>query len=102
AWVERVSRRRDAQHGARSAAEAVSRVTLRSRGETFTSPVTAPRGEANAAPSGSDLENKLRLASRFAASPAQQEELISALRRVRAGEHDALLSALGTIRLCSA
>jgi len=102
AFAEKVSLRLDPELDARFPAETLSRVTLRSRGETFTSPVTAPRGEASAAPSWSDLENKLLLASRFAASPAQQEELISALRRVRAGEHEALLSALGTIRLCSA
>lgn len=102
AFAEKVSLRLDPELDARFPAETLSRLTVRSGGKTFTSPVVAPSGEARAAPSWSELEDKLRLASRLVASSAQQDELLAALRALRAGRHDALLSALATINLCRA
>lgn len=102
AFAEKVALRLDPELDARFPAETLSRLTVRSGGETFTSPVTAPSGEASAAPSWSELEDKLRRASRLVAAPAEQDALLAALRALRAGRHDALLSALATITLCRA
>lgn len=102
ALAHKVSLRLDPELDARFPAETLSRVTLRIGGQILTSPVTAPRGEASAPPSWADLEGKLRQASRFAATSAQQDQLIAACNRLREGDHAPLLSALGTIRLESA
>jgi hypothetical protein len=75
---------------------------VRSAGRDFTSPLTAPRGEASAPPSWAELEGKLRQASRVIATPAQQGELIAACNRLRDGDHAPLLDALATIRPDSA
>lgn len=102
ALAKKVSLRLNPELDARFPAETLSRVTIRSNGNTLTSPVTAPRGEASAPPSWADLEGKLRQASRFAATPAQQDALIDACNRLRDGDHAPLLEALATIRLDSA
>lgn len=102
ALARKVSPRLDPELDARFPAETLSRVTVRSNGATLTSPVTAPRGEASAPPSWTELEGKLRQASRFAARPAQQDQLIVACNRLRDGDHAPLLDALATIRLDSA
>jgi len=102
ALAKKVSLRLDPELDALFPAETLSRVTIRSGGQTLTSPVTAPRGEANAPPSWAELEGKLRQASRLAATPAQQDTLIAACNRLRHGDHAPLLDALATIRLDSA
>ncbi|WP_186418495.1 MmgE/PrpD family protein [Bosea sp. CS1GBMeth4] len=102
ALARKVSLHLDPELDARFPAQTLSRVTVRSAGRAFTSPVTAPRGEASAPPSWSELEDKLRRASRFAATPAQQDQLIGACRRLRDGDHAPLLGALAAIRLDSA
>lgn len=99
ALAEKVSLRLDPELDARFPAETLSRVTIRVGGREFVSPVTAPRGEASAPPSWLDLEDKLRKASRFVATPAQQEQLLAASSRLRAGDHAPLLDAFATIRL---
>ncbi|MGX1789528.1 MmgE/PrpD family protein [Bosea sp. NPDC055332] len=102
ALARKVSLRLDPELDTRFPAETLARVTVRSGGNTLTSPVTAPRGEASAPPSWADLEDKLRQAGRLAATPAQQERLIMACNRLRDGDHAPLLDALATIRLDSA
>lgn len=102
ALARRVSLRLDPELDARFPAETLSRVTIRSNGNTLISPVTAPRGEASAPPSWAALEGKLRQVSRFAATSAQQDELIDACNRLRDGDHAPLFDALATIRLDSA
>ncbi|HEV7256636.1 MAG TPA: MmgE/PrpD family protein [Bosea sp. (in: a-proteobacteria)] len=99
ALAEKVALRLDPELDARFPAETLSRVTVRAAGQSFVSPVTAPSGEASAAPSWEDLEDKLRRASRIVATPAQQERLLDALRRLRAGDHMPFFAALAEIRL---
>lgn len=102
ALARTVSLRLDPELDARFPAETLSRVTIHSSGRTFASPVTAPHGEASAPPSWAELEDKLRQAGRFSATPAQQGRLIEACNRLRDGDHAPLLDALATIRLDSA
>jgi 2-methylcitrate dehydratase PrpD len=102
ALARKVSLRLDPELDACFPAETLSRVMVRSAGRDFTSPVTAPRGEASAPPSWAELEGKLQQASRFTATPAQQAELIAACNRLRDGDHAPLLDALATIRPDSA
>jgi 2-methylcitrate dehydratase PrpD len=102
ALARKVSLRLDPELDARFPTETLSRVTVRSDGRDFTSPATAPRGEASAPPLWAELEAKLRQASRFAATSAQQDQLIEACNRLRHGDHAPLLGALGAIRLDSA
>lgn len=102
ALARKVSLRLDPELDALFPAQTLSRVTICSAGRAFTSPVTAPRGEASAPPSWARLEDKLRRASRFAATPAQQGQLIGACNRLRDGDQAPLLGALATIRLDSA
>jgi 2-methylcitrate dehydratase PrpD len=97
--AEKVSLRLDPELDARFPAETLSRLTIRVGGREFVSPVTAPRGEASAPPSWLDLEDKLRKACRFVATPAQQDRLLAASSRLRAGDHAPLLDAFATIRL---
>ncbi|WP_092166590.1 MmgE/PrpD family protein [Bosea sp. OK403] len=99
ALAEKISLRLAPELDARFPTETLSRVTIRVGGREFVSPVTAPRGEASAPPSWLDLEEKLRKASRFVATPAQQEQLLAASSRLRAGDHAPLLDAFATIRL---
>ncbi len=47
------------------------------------------------------LEDKLRAATRYAATAAQQDELLEALRAFRAGDQKFLLKTLATMRLCA-
>lgn len=102
ALAKKVSLRLDPELDARFPAETLSQVTIRSGEQVLTSPVTAPRGEASAPPSWADLEGKFHQASRFAATPAQQDTLIAACNRLRDGDHAPLLDALATVRLESA
>lgn len=102
ALAKKVSLRLDPELDARFPAETLSQVSIRSRGRVFTSPATAPRGEASAPASWTELEGKLRQAGRFVATPGQQERLIDACNRLRGGDHAPLLDALATIRLGSA
>ncbi|GGE45695.1 2-methylcitrate dehydratase [Agaricicola taiwanensis] len=87
---------------ARFPAETLSRVTIRAGRDVFISPITAPRGEASAPPSWSDLEEKLWKATRFTATPEQQERLIDAAARLRDGDHGPLITALSTLVLSEA
>ncbi len=98
ALAQKVSLRLDPELDARFPGETLSCVTLRGGGSIFPSPVTAPRGEASAPPSWAELEEKLRRASRFAVTPAQQDRLVEACNRLRNGDHAPLLDALATIR----
>jgi 2-methylcitrate dehydratase PrpD len=102
ALAEKVTLRLDPELDARFPAETLSRVTVRAYGQAFASPVTAPRGEASATPTWKDLEEKLRMACRFTATPKQQDRLLHALRRLRGGDHAALLDALATVVLSRA
>ncbi|WID98803.1 MmgE/PrpD family protein [Bosea vestrisii] len=102
ALAKKVSLRLDPELDTRFPVETLSRITLHNSGRTFASPVTAPRGEASAPPSWAELEDKLRQAGRFSATPAQQDRLIAACNRLRKGDHAPLLDALATIRLDSA
>src|SRR5258707_5746723 len=95
----KVSLRLDAELARRFPAESLCRVSVRVGERRFVSPVTAPRGEASDPPSWGDLEEKLRIASRFAASPAQQDALIEAVRRLRAGDHRPLVRAFSDLKL---
>lgn len=99
ALAEKVAMRLDPELDARFPAETLSRVTIRIDGREYVSPVAAPRGEASAPPSWADLEEKLRKASRFVATPSQQDQMLAALRRLRGGDHGPLLEAFATIRL---
>jgi 2-methylcitrate dehydratase PrpD len=71
--ARKVSLRLDAELDRRFPAETLCRVSVRVGDRGFVSPVTAPRGEASDPPPWSDLEEKLRIASLFVASPAQQD-----------------------------
>lgn len=102
ALAEKVSLSLDPELEARFPAETLSRVTIRAGGQSFISPVTAPRGEASDPPSWADLEAKLEQACRFVATPEQRRQLLAVLRRLRAGEHAPLLDTLGTMRLSPA
>jgi 2-methylcitrate dehydratase PrpD len=97
--ARKVSLRLDAELDRRFPAKTLCRVSLRVGERRFVSPVTAPRGEASDPPSWSDLEEKLRIASRFVASPAQQDALIEAVRRLRAGDHRPLVRAFSDLKL---
>jgi 2-methylcitrate dehydratase PrpD len=99
AIARKVSLRLDAELDGRFPAETLCRVSVRVGERRFVSPVTAPRGEASDPPSWSELEEKLRIASRFAASPAQQDTLIEAARRLRAGDHRPLVRAFSELEL---
>jgi 2-methylcitrate dehydratase PrpD len=100
--AQKVSLRLDPELDARFPAETLSRVTLRAGGRILASPAAAPRGEASAPPVWDELEEKLRRAGRFAATPGQQDRLVDACRRLRAGDQAPLLDALATIRLDAA
>jgi len=102
AIAEKVSLRLDPEIDARFPAETLTRVTLRAAGRSFTSPVTAPRGEASDPPSWQDLERKLQRATRLVATPEQQELLLAVLRRLRDGDHRPLLEAFAAVRLSPA
>ena len=97
--ARKVSLRLDAEFDRRFPAETLCRVSVRIGEHRFVSPVTAPRGEASDPPSWSDLEEKLRIASRFVATPAQQDALIGAARRLRDGDHRPLMLAFSDLRL---
>jgi 2-methylcitrate dehydratase PrpD len=99
AVAQKVTLRLDPDLDARFPAETLSRVKIRVNGQTFVSPVTAPRGEASAPPSWPELEEKLRKASRNVATPSQQDMLLDALRRLRSGDHAPLQQAFRTLRL---
>jgi 2-methylcitrate dehydratase PrpD len=97
--ARKVSLRLDPELDRRFPAETLCRVSVRVGERHFVSPVTAPRGEADHPPSWSELEEKLRVASRFVASPAQQDALIEAARRLRAGDHRPLTRAFAQLEL---
>ena len=97
--ARKVSLRLDAEFDRRFPAETLSRVSVRIGERRFVSPVTAPRGEASDPPSWGELEEKLRIASRFVAAPAQQNALIEAVRRLRAGDHRPLLRGFSDLTL---
>jgi 2-methylcitrate dehydratase PrpD len=101
ALAEKVSLRLDPAIDARFPCETLARVTIRTGGRMLVSPLTAPRGEAADRPSWDALEEKLRKATRTVASPHQQEELLDALRGLRAGDHARLRDALRVVVLSS-
>ena len=100
--AEKVSLRLDPELDACFPAQTLSRVTIRTGRGSFTSPVTAPRGEASASPSWGDLEGKLRRATRFVATPEQQDRLLGALGQLRNGDHLPLLEAFAAVKLSQA
>jgi 2-methylcitrate dehydratase PrpD len=102
AIARKVSLRLDAEFDRRFPAETLCRVSVRVGERRFVSPVTAPRGEASDPPSWHDLEEKLRIASRLVASPAQQDDLIEAVRQLRDGDHRPLVRAFSDLRLGNA
>lgn len=91
--ARKVSLRLDGEFERCFPAETLCRVSVRVGERRFVSPVTAPRGEASDPPSWSELEEKLRTASRFVAAPAQQDALIKAVRSLRDGDHRPLMQA---------
>jgi 2-methylcitrate dehydratase PrpD len=97
--ARKVSLRLDGELDRRFPAETLCRVSVRAGERRFVSPVTAPRGEASDPPSWGELEEKLRIASRFVAAPAQQDALIEAARRLRDGDHRPLVRAFSDLRL---
>ncbi|WP_342363846.1 MmgE/PrpD family protein [Terrarubrum flagellatum] len=97
ALAEKVSLTLDPDIDARFPAETLSRVTVIARDQQFVSEIVAPRGEASAPPSWPDLEEKLRQASRFVASHAEQTKIIESLRRLRDGDHEPLFEILAAI-----
>jgi 2-methylcitrate dehydratase PrpD len=99
AFARKVSLRLDPALDARFPAETLARVTVVVGDRRFASPETAPRGEASDPPSWDTLENKLRRATRFVASAAEQDALLSALRALRGGDHRPLLRAFAELRL---
>lgn len=80
-------------------AQTLTRVVVSCDGRRYESPVTAPRGEASEPLSWSELEDKFRTASRFVATPAQQAEILAAVRRLRDGDAAPFLAALSQIEL---
>lgn len=102
ALAGKVSLRLDPELDGRFPAQTLSRVTVRSGGRSFTSPVTAPRGEASAPPSWAELEEKLRKATRLVATREQQGRLLDALRRLRDSDHALLLEAFASLTLSPA
>jgi 2-methylcitrate dehydratase PrpD len=97
--ARKVSLRLDAELDRRFPAETLCRVSVRVGDRNFVSPVMAPRGEANASPSWSELEEKLRIASRLVATPAQQDTLVAAARRLQDADHRPLVRAFADLRL---
>lgn len=67
-------------------AETVCRVTVSVQGERFSSDVTAPKGEASDPLSWVEIEEKLRMATRYVATGKQQQQLIDCFNRVRRGD----------------
>ena len=66
-----------------------------SEGRSFTSPVTAPRGEASAPPlSWADLEEKLRRATRLVARRSSSRPVARRASPLASGDHAPLLEAL--------
>jgi 2-methylcitrate dehydratase PrpD len=96
AFAERVALLLDPELDAQFPARTLSRVTVRSGGRDFVSAPTAPRGEADAPPTWQALEDKLRKASRFVATQADQDRVLDAARHLQDGDHQPLLDALAT------
>ena len=71
----------DADLDARFPAETLARVIVSCGSQSYASEVTAPRGEASNPLSWTELENKLRAATRLVATKDQQEQLLDAIRR---------------------
>ena len=91
AFARKVSLRLDPELDSRFPAETLAVVSLAAGGQRFVSPVTAPRGEASDPPSWEALEEKLVTATRFVATPTQQAALLSAVHRLRDGDHADLI-----------
>jgi 2-methylcitrate dehydratase PrpD len=85
-FAGRVSLHPDAAIEARFPAESPARVVVTTSAGRFESPVTTPRGDPGRPLSWSDLEEKLRVASRRVLAPAQQRAVIAAIGRLRDGE----------------
>lgn len=99
ALARKVALRLDPALDAQFPAQTLTRVAVTAGGRRFVSPVVGPRGEADAPPSWSDLEDKLRVATRLVATPAQQTVLLDGARRLREGDHRPLAAALAELRL---
>lgn len=98
ALAEKVVLRLDPEIDSRFPTETLARVSVRVDGRTLVSSVTSPRGEASALPSWSDLEEKLRMATRFVATDSEQDQMLASLRCLRDGDHRPLLDSLATLR----
>lgn len=99
AFARKVTLRLDPELDSRFPAETLARVTVTSGGRRYESPVIAPRGEASAPLSWSELEAKFRTATRFTTLPAQQEDILSAIRRLQDGDMTPFLAAISGIDL---
>ena len=70
--------------------DTMARVTIVAGGKTFSSNVTAPRGGGPRPFSQESVEKKFRMATRYAASREQQDQLIVAVIRARGGNAEVL------------
>ena len=101
AFAERVTLRCVSELDARFPAETLARVTVTHCGERHVSPVTAPRGEASSPLGWPELEDKFLAASRFAARPEQQAQVVAAMHAARARDLASLARTLAALRLPS-
>jgi 2-methylcitrate dehydratase PrpD len=80
-------------------AQTLARVTVVCGDRRVVSDVTEPKGEATSPLSWSELEAKLRAATRLVATGAQQSQLIAAVNGVRDGSLSALTACLSDMTL---
>jgi 2-methylcitrate dehydratase PrpD len=99
AFARKVSLHLDAALDGRFPAETLARLVVTHGGERHESPATAPHGEASAPASWQELEEKLLVASRLIATPDQQQHILAAVARLRAGDIVSLKHVLATLVL---
>ena len=80
-------------------AQTLARVTVVCGDRRFVSDVTEPNGEATRPLSWDELEAKLRAATRFVATGAQQNELLAAVNGLRDGNLASLIACLSGLTL---
>lgn len=71
-------------------AKTLVRITIKTRNDTFVSPVTAPSGEADERPDWSRRREKLNLATSNSLTNAARNSLLDAIEELRAGQLSAL------------
>lgn len=77
--------------------DTMARVTVVASGREFKSEVTAPRGGGPRPFSRADVEAKFRLATRYAASEAEKDQLLAAFDKAREGSPEDLEECLKTM-----